>query len=180
MRMNKRKSINAKQVLNEYPKQDLIRIFKEYGEIRNADKLSSVIVAYREQYEITGTDQFRLIIKSCAPRGGEFKYLATVFQALRIEINRELEALKEVLLQTLEVLKPAGRLVVISYHSLEDRIVKNFMRTGNLEGNVEKDFYGHQITYFKLINKRPIVPDENEISENPRSRSAKLRIAEKV
>jgi len=180
MRMNKQRSLTAKQILNKYPKEELKRIFKEYGEIKNAEKLANTIVSTRLDREIKGTEQFKLAIRTCVPRGRENKYYAMVFQALRIEINQELEALREMLLQTLEVLKPGGRLVVISYHSLEDRIVKNFMRTGNFQGNIEKDFYGHQIPQYKLVTKKPVVPGEEEITKNPRSRSAKLRIAERI
>lgn len=180
MRMNKRADITAKEVLNNYAKDDLKRIFYRYGEIKNANKLATAIVENREKNKINTTTTLVEIAKKCAKKGQENKYLAQIFQAVRIEVNEELEILEEMLLQSLDVLKPGGRLVVITYHSLEDRIVKNFLKCGNFEGKVEKDFYGNVLTPFKLINRKPIIPESKEIEENSRARSAKLRIAEKI
>ena len=151
-----------------------------YGEIKNANRLVSGIIEKRNSEYIKFTSQLKEIAAKFAPRATENKYLAQVFQALRIEVNDEMEALKEFLQASLEVLKPGGRLVAITYHSLEDRLCKNFMRTGNFEGIIEKDFYGNIITPFKIINRKIITPDAKEIERNSRSRSAKLRIAEKI
>jgi 16S rRNA (cytosine1402-N4)-methyltransferase len=179
MRMDKRKSLTAKEVLNTYEESRLKQIFRQYGELENAGKLAVEIVEKRKQQRITHTNQLIEIIKKYIPKQKENKYLAQLYQALRIEVNRELEALEEFLKQTVDLLHAEGRLVVISYHSLEDRMVKQFMRSGNMEDTIEKDFYGNPLTPFRLISKRAIVPNENEMAENPRSRSAKLRIAEK-
>ena len=180
LRMDKEKNISAINVLNEYDEEKLIKIFRQYGELSNAYKLTLMITRSRKNRVITGIDQFKEIIKTCAPKGKENKYYALVFQALRIEVNQELEALREMLLQTPGLLNKGGRLVVISYHSLEDRLVKNFIKTGNFEGNVKKDFFGNRVLDLKTITRKPVVPGEKEVAENPRSRSAKLRIAEKL
>lgn len=179
MRMDRRKSLTAADVLNTYDEKNLKQIFREYGELDNAGKIAAEIVEKRKLQTITHSSQFVELIKKFIPKQKENKYLAQIYQALRIEVNRELDALKEFLQQCTDLLNEQGRLVVISYHSLEDRMVKQFMRSGNMEDKIEKDFYGNQITPFRLISKKVLVPDENEIMANSRSRSAKLRIAEK-
>ncbi|MBP6977591.1 MAG: 16S rRNA (cytosine(1402)-N(4))-methyltransferase RsmH [Bacteroidales bacterium] len=178
LRMDRKKSLTALRILNEYPEERLRLIFKDYGEVPNASRLTGLIVRNRRMNAITDGNHLQQIIAGCLPKGGENRYLAQVYQALRIEVNQELEALRELLQQSVSVLKPGGRLVIITYHSLEDRIVKNFMRSGNLEGKADKDFFGRTKTPFRLITRKPIVPGEEELSRNPRSRSAKLRIAE--
>jgi 16S rRNA (cytosine1402-N4)-methyltransferase len=180
MRMNQKTQKNAASVVNNYSEEELGNIFRNYGEINNSRKLASTIIASRSQKPINTTSQLLESIKSCIPQKIENKYLAKVYMALRIEVNNEMEVLKEFLLASLDVLKSGARLVIITYHSLEDRLVKNFFRSGNFEGKVEKDFYGNIKTPFKIINNRIIVPNENEVKLNPRSRSAKLRIAEKI
>lgn len=180
LRMDRKKRLSAREVVNNYSERQLREIFFKYGEIKNALKLAAIIEKSRRESEIKTTSHLKDIISICAKRGRENKYYAQVFQALRIEVNNELEILKVMLGQTVEVLKQGGRLVVISYHSLEDRLVKNFLKSGNFKGEIEKDFYGNPIVNFKLINKKPIIPNEEEIKRNNRSRSAKLRIAEKI
>ena len=179
MRMNKRAGLTAADVVNTYAEERLADIFYLYGELKNSRKLASVIVKARANGQIKTIGEFLEIIKSLFGREREKKELAKVFQALRIEVNQEMEALKEMLTAATEALKPGGRLVVITYHSLEDRMVKNIMKTGNVEGKTTQDFFGNLQTPFKLVNNKVIVPDEEEIERNPRSRSAKLRIAEK-
>ena len=178
MRMNKRAGLTAADIVNTYEEERLANLFYLYGELKNSRKLASVIAKERNGKYIQTIGEFLDIIKPFG-REREKKELAKVFQALRIEVNQEMEALKEMLLATTEVLKPGGRLVVITYHSLEDRMVKNIMKTGNVEGKAEVDFFGNVQTPFRLINNKVIVPNEAEIERNPRSRSAKLRIAEK-
>jgi 16S rRNA (cytosine1402-N4)-methyltransferase len=179
MRMNKRAGITAAEMVNTYEEERLADIFYLYGELKNSRRLASVIVKSRADKKIETIEDFLAVIKPLFGREREKKELAKVFQALRIEVNQEMEALKEMLLAATEALKPGGRLVVITYHSLEDRMVKNIMKTGNVEGKQDQDFFGNLNTPFKLVNNKVIVPDENEIARNPRSRSAKLRIAEK-
>ena len=179
MRMNKRAGITAADVVNNYSEERLAYIFYLYGELKNSRKIASVLAKARAVQPINTIGEFLEVIKPLFGREREKKELAKVFQALRIEVNHEMEALKEMLCATAEVLRPGGRLVVITYHSLEDRLVKNMMKTGNVEGKMEKDFYGNVETPFRLVNNKVIVPDEEEIAANPRSRSAKLRIAEK-
>lgn len=179
MRMDQNSSQTAADVLNEYSEEELKRIFKLYGEVDNAGYLASIIFHNRKGKHIETVDDLKTMITKCVKKGRENQYYAQVFQALRIEVNKELDVLQELLTQSLEVLKPGGRLVIISYHSLEDRLVKNIMRSGKFEGEVEKDFYGNQLTPFKLITKKPIVPTAEENELNSRARSAKLRIAEK-
>ena len=179
MRMNQNAKTDAATIINNYSEEQLKFIFRMYGEIKNAGRLVSEISAKRKVQKIKTTNQLKEIASVCAPRATENKYLAQVFQALRIEVNDEMEALKDFLMASLELLKPGGRLVTITYHSLEDRICKNFMRAGNFEGKIEKDFYGNMITPFRLINRKVIVPGIEELEKNSRSRSAKLRIAEK-
>ena len=179
MRMNKRAGLTAADVVNTYAEERLADIFYLYGELKNSRKLASVIVKARANGQIKTIGEFLEIIKPLFGRERAKKELAKVFQALRIEVNQEMEALKEMLTAATEALKPGGRLVVITYHSLEDRMVKNIMKTGNVEGKTTQDFFGNLQTPFKLVNNKVIVPDEEEIERNPRSRSAKLRIAEK-
>jgi 16S rRNA (cytosine1402-N4)-methyltransferase len=179
MRMDKGLKTTAADVLNTYDDSKLKTIFKLYGEVDNAGQLTNMIVRSRKEKNIESVFDLKEIISKCVNKKRENKYLAQVFQALRIEVNKELEVLKEFLMQSLEVLKPGGRLVIMSYHSLEDRMVKNVMRSGKIEGEVEKDFYGNQLSPFVLITRKPIVPSDEEIEKNSRARSAKLRIAEK-
>ena len=180
MRMNKSAKLSAKNVVNEYDEADLAKIFWEYGELKNSRKLAKAIIDNRGNKKIETIKEFTDILMPYLPKHAEHKFLAKVFQALRIEVNREMEFLKEMLLQTIDVIKPGGRLVVITYHSLEDRIVKNFIKNGQFKGEVEKDFYGNVIVPFKAVNRKIIVPGDAEIKENNRARSAKLRIAERV
>jgi len=179
LRMDRKSGQSASQVINEYPPEQLKKIFAEYGELSNAYRIAKHIVEARDNEEITTTTRLKEVLLPLAERGRENKFYARVFQALRIEVNGELDVLKEMLLQTLKVLKPGGRLVVMSYHSLEDRLVKNFIKTGNFEGTEIKDFYGNLISPLKPLTRKPIVPDEEEIELNNRARSAKLRIAER-
>lgn len=181
MRMNQHNLLTAKKIINEYNHKQLITIFKEFAEIHNAVKLATVIIAYRTEKEIVTTNDLKEAIKTCTPKFEEHKYLAKVFQALRIEVNQEIDALVECLTQCVEVLNTNGRLVVISYHSLEDRLVKNIMKTGNVEGTEEKDIiYGTVKKVFKNLTSKPITPTEDEIKSNTRARSAKLRVGEKI
>jgi 16S rRNA (cytosine1402-N4)-methyltransferase len=180
MRMNTRSGRTASDVLNTYPEEALGHLFYRYGELKTARSLASVLVRARSIKKIETIEDLLKLLKPFTGKDKEKKILAQVFQALRIEVNDELCALREMLQHTLPVLKPGGRLVVITYHSLEDRIVKSFMRAGNMEGKTEQDFYGNVHTPFRLVNHKVIVPLEDEVQRNPRSRSAKLRIAEKV
>lgn len=180
MRMNCQNGISAKELVNEYDESQLSRIFYTYGELSEGRRLAQRIVKVRAENPIETTFQLADALRLCLPKGKENKYFSKIFQALRIEVNREMEVLESFLTQTVDALKPGGRLVVIAYHSLEDRMVKNFMRAGNLTGEVEKDFFGNPLTPFKLVCRKPIVPDDDEILINPRARSAKLRIAEKI
>jgi len=180
MRMNQRAGKTAADIVNTYDESDLADIFYLYGELKNARKIASALVAARKTKKVQTIGDFLEIIKPFFGRDREKKELAKVFQALRIEVNHEMDALKEMLNSATELLKPGGRLVVITYHSLEDRIVKNLMKTGNVEGKEDKDFFGRSNSPFKLINNKVIVPDAEEQERNPRSRSAKLRIAEKI
>ena len=180
LRMNRSKGFTAKDIVNDYTMHQLKDIFQNYGELKNAWKISQMIETARNDKEITTTNQLKEILAKAAKKGQENKFYARVFQALRIEVNDELGSLREMLKQTIDVLGKGGRLVVISYHSLEDRLVKNFMKSGNFEGKIEKDFYGNPQVGFKLITRKPIIPTEEEILRNNRARSAKLRIAEKI
>ena len=179
MRMNKRAGASAAELLNTLSEERLADIFYYYGEIKNARRLSSIIVAARKEKKFDTIEHFLQVIRPCINKLQEKKELAKVFQALRIEVNNELDTLKEMLEQALELLKPGGRLAVITYHSLEDRLVENFIKTGNFEGKVEQDFYGNKHTAMRAISNKVIVPSDEEVSINPRSRSAKLRVAEK-
>jgi 16S rRNA (cytosine1402-N4)-methyltransferase len=180
MRMNPEAVEDASHVLNKYSSEQLTTIFREYGELNNAGRIARAVVKAREEQPITTSSGLQRVLEGMIPAKQQSKFLARVYQALRLEVNQEMDALKELLDQTLDVLNPGGRLVVITYHSLEDRLVKNFMKSGNLGGQVEKDFYGNVLTPWKLINRNVIVPSEKELSLNSRSRSAKLRIAEKI
>lgn len=179
MRMNKRAGITAADVVNTYDEERLANIFYLYGELKNSRKLASAIAKARNEKVIKTIGDFLEIVKPMFGREREKKELAKVFQALRIEVNQEMEALKEMLYAAAEALKPGGRLVVITYHSLEDRMVKNIMKTGNIEGKAEQDFFGNVQTPFRVVNNKVIVASNEEVERNPRSRSAKLRIAEK-
>ena len=179
MRMNRDSAQTAADLVNTYSEEQLRTMFREYGEIDNAGRLARELVAARNAKPIKTIEQFRYAISPCVPRLQESKYLAKVFQALRIETNHEMDVLHEFLQQSIELLKPGGRLVVITYHSLEDRMVKNFIKSGDLSGKQEKDFFGNVESPLIAINRKVIVPNEEELERNPRSRSAKLRIAEK-
>lgn len=179
MRMNQSAKVSAKNIVNEYDEANLARLFWEYGELKNSRKLAKVIADKRSEKAIETVKELTDVLMPFLPKHAEHKFLAKVFQALRIEVNREIEFLKEMLLQTTEVLKPGGRLVVITYHSLEDRLVKNFIRSGLFKGEAEKDFYGIADVPFEAVNRKIIVPTDEEIKENNRARSAKLRIAKK-
>nr|WKN38015.1 16S rRNA (cytosine(1402)-N(4))-methyltransferase RsmH [Tunicatimonas sp. TK19036] len=180
MRMDTSGRKTAQQVINEYSEAQLHRLLGMYGEVKNARSLARAIAAERVQKPIETVEGLKQVLARFAPKGRESKYYAQVFQALRIEVNDELEALKEMLEQCADVLAPQGRLVIISYHSLEDRLVKNIMSKGNLTGEVEHDFYGNILRPFRPVTKKPVVPSAEEIAENNRARSAKLRIAERV
>jgi 16S rRNA (cytosine1402-N4)-methyltransferase len=180
MRMNQNAKTDAAKIINEYSEERLEQIFRIFGEIKNSRQLAAVICKKRNELRIKTTTQLKEIVSECTPRAIENKYLAQVFQALRIEVNEEMDALQEFLEASLKLLKPGGRLVVITYHSLEDRLCKNFMKTGNFEGKVQKDFFGNVTSPFKMVNKKVITPGEDELKTNNRSRSAKLRIAEKI
>ena len=179
MRMDTRKSMKACDILQTYTENELSKLFYQYGEIHNAKRLAALIVKERAEKPFSTSKDFIERIQTCVPKQKDFKYLAQLYQALRIAVNDEMGALQSVLLQSVDLLQKGGRLAIISYHSLEDRMVKIFMRSGNLEDKKEKDFYGNDLSPFKLINRKAIVPDENEIANNNRSRSAKLRIAER-
>jgi 16S rRNA (cytosine1402-N4)-methyltransferase len=179
MRMNQSADLSAKTVLNTYDEGKLHKILGIYGEVKNAKTLAQAIVSERAQAPFETTEGFTAFLKRFAPRGKDFKYYAQVFQALRIEVNDEIGALEELLLSSIELLKPEGRLVVMSYHSLEDRLVKNLIAKGKFQGEVEKDFYGNLIRPLEPVSRGSVVADEAELEANPRSRSAKLRIAKK-
>lgn len=179
MRMNQKAQRTAADILNEYSESQLADIFYLYGELRNARKIAATVVKNRANSPIKTTGDFMEIIKTFFEKDREKKELAKVFQALRIEVNQEMQALKEMLTASSTILKPGGRLSVLTYHSLEDRMVKNLIKTGNVEGRVEKDFFGNTNAPLKMINNKVIMASEEEQVSNPRSRSAKLRIAEK-
>ena len=179
MRMNKRSGMTAAEILNNYDEEQLADIFYIYGELKNARKVASAIIKARSSKTIETTGDLMQITESLFPREREKKETAKLFQALRIEVNHEMAALKEMLYGAQEVLREGGRLSVITYHSLEDRIVKNFMKAGNAEGKVNQDFFGRTVAPFRQISNKVIVPSEEEQLRNPRSRSAKLRIAER-
>ena len=180
MRMNRRGGKSASDIINRYPEEKIADILYYYGEMRNARRIASAIVKRRENKLIETTSELLAIIKDLVNPKQEKKELAQIFQALRIEVNDEMASLKTMLTQSAAMLKPGGRMVVLTYHSLEDRIVKDFFKFGNFEGKAEKDFFGRVIAPLKQVNNKVIVPSEEEIERNPRSRSAKLRIAEKL
>lgn len=180
LRMDRRQEMTAKDLVNSADEYELTRLLRLYGELPNAYQMAKAICKARGEKEIATTFDLREAVSRCLPRGMENKYLAMLFQALRIEVNGELEALQALLQQATEVLNPGGRLVVMSYHSLEDRLVKNFFKTGNFEGKLEKDFYGNPIVPLRLVTRKPITASETELQTNNRSRSAKLRVAEKI
>lgn len=180
MRMNQGAENSAKVVLNTYEEGRLHKILGIYGEVKNAKTLAQAIVSERAMKPFETTEGFTAFLKRFAPRGKDFKYYAQVFQALRIEVNDEMGALEEMLLDAVDVLKPEGRLVVMSYHSLEDRLVKNLMMKGKFQGEVEKDFFGNLIRPLQPVSKGAVIADAEEIERNPRARSAKLRIAKKI
>jgi len=179
MRMNPGQGPTAAELLNEWDEQELARVFAQYGEVPNSRKLARTIVQARAGQRLSGSAQLESVIQDCIPKNRRSKYLAQVYQALRIVVNAELEALEQLLLASLRLLRPGGRMVVIAYHSLEDRMVKRFFRAGNLSGKVEKDFYGHDLTPWRLITRRAIQASQEEIARNPRARSARLRAAER-
>ncbi len=179
MRMNKQASLTAAEILAGYSEERLAQLFSLYGELRNARRIAAAIVSARSKGTIRTTGELLELVSPFINRKQEKKELAQLFQALRIEVNNEMDSLRAMLRQAVELLKPGGRLVVITYHSLEDRIVKNFIKTGNVEGTVEKDFFGRVQTPLRAVNNKVIVPTEEEVERNPRARSAKLRIAEK-
>ena len=180
MRMNTRSKRTAADIVNTYDKDALAKIFSDYGELDTTWKIANCIERARNIKPIETTAELVEAVKPCTPPKDESKFLTKLFQALRIELNGEMEALRMALEQSLKILKPGGRLVIMSYHSLEDRIVKNFMRSGNAEGRVEKDFFGNSTSQLKVITRKAVAPSNEEIERNPRSRSAKLRIAEKL
>ena len=180
MRMNQRGGETAADVVNNRSEEQLATILAQYGELETTWKIAACITRARAVKPITTTAELVAAVAPCTPKKDESKFLTKLFQALRIEVNGEMEALKMALEQSLKVLKPGGRLVVISYHSLEDRIVKNFIRSGNTEGKIEKDFFGRSTTPWTVITRKAVVPSDSEIAENPRSRSAKMRAAEKL
>ena len=180
MRMNTQSEKSAQDIVNQYDEKALSDIFYRYGELPDGRALARRIIKAREEQPILTTGQLVEALRPSLLRGKENKSLSKIFQAIRIEVNQEMSVLETFLTQTVDALKVGGRLVIISYHSLEDRMVKNFMRSGNLDGEVEKDFYGNPQTPFKLVTKKAVQPDMEEISVNPRARSAKLRVAEKI
>ncbi|CAD0006818.1 16S rRNA (cytosine(1402)-N(4))-methyltransferase [Flavobacterium chungangense] len=179
MRMSQKNDLNAYRVVNEYDDANLRRVFSDYGELKNAPALSRTIIEAREHYPIKTTDELKEVLAKYLPERVRNKVLAQIYQAIRIEVNQEMDVLKEFIEQSLEILKPGGRFSVISYHSLEDRLVKRFIKNGMFEGEPERDFYGNFSVPFKTVGKL-IVPDDAEIKINNRARSAKLRIAEKI
>lgn len=180
LRMDQSTGLSARHIINNYNTEDLKRVFKLYGEFPNAYHIAQRLVNSRMDKEISSTSELKEILNSFAERGRENKFYARIFQALRIEVNNEIETLKEFLNQTINVIRPGGRLVIISYHSLEDRLVKNYMRSGNFEGQIEKDFFGNIIAPFRPVTRKAVIADESELESNPRSRSARLRAAERT
>jgi 16S rRNA (cytosine1402-N4)-methyltransferase len=180
MRMDKKGQVSAANVLNGFSEGELHKIFGMYGEVKNAKTLAGLIIKQRALKKFDRINDLIEVLKTVAPRGKEFKYFAQVFQALRIQVNEEMQALEDFLHQCGEVMETGGRLVVMSYHSLEDRLVKNYINSGKMYGDVEKDFYGNKIKPFEAVNRKPIEATEEEVKENNRARSAKLRVAEKI
>lgn len=180
MRMDRDTSKSAQHIINKYTKEDLHKVFGMYGEVKNAKSLAAAIVEKRDRNSIKTIDDLKNILNDFAPRGREYKYYAQVFQAIRIEVNNELEVLKEMLTRCMNMLKPGGRFVIISYHSLEDRLVKNYFNKGKFFGDVDKDVFGNEIKPLKSMTRKPVVANDQEVLENNRARSAKMRIAEKL
>jgi len=180
MRMNKKILKRGVDVINNYTAKELSRIFKEHADFKNPSSIISLIISARKKNEIQTTFEFKKIFKDIVSPKNENQFFARVFQAIRIEVNDEINALKDLLIQSSNLLNPSGRLVVLSYHSIEDKIVKSFMKFGNFNNYPEKDFFGNKSTPFKLVTKKPIVPNDKEIKFNNKSRSAKLRICEKI
>lgn len=180
MRMNQEATLSAADVVNTYSLEQLTKIIAVYGELDKPMRLASDLLYHRENAPIETIEQLKAAVRRSTPRTGDSKFYAKLFQALRIEVNQEMRALEMMLQGALRLLKPGGVLSVITYHSLEDRLVKNFMRSGNFEGIVEKDFFGKPLTPFELVNRKPIDPSQEEVELNPRSRSAKLRVARKL
>jgi 16S rRNA (cytosine1402-N4)-methyltransferase len=180
MRMNQRIATTAADVLNTYPAEDLQQIFRQFGELKDSRRITKKIIEKRSFKPFHHTFDLTEALQMFAPGKSQNKFFAKIFQALRIEVNQELEVLKQMLIQSTEALNNGGRMVIISYHSLEDRIVKNFFKSGNFEGILNKDFYGNIIAPFKQVSRKVITPTEEEQERNPRSRSAKMRIAEKT
>ena len=180
MRMNQEAALNAADILNTYEQEEIEKILRLYGEVDNSRRIAQLICKAREISKIETTTDLGKAIESALPKFAEHKFLAKVYQALRIEVNQEMKSLEKFLSGAAKSLRPGGKLVVITYHSLEDRMVKNFIKAGNIEGKVEKDFYGNATAPLKAVNRKPILPQESEIAENTRARSAKLRIAEKA
>jgi 16S rRNA (cytosine1402-N4)-methyltransferase len=178
--MDNKQKLTAAKVVNTYSEQELHKILGMYGELKNARTAAKAIVTQRNAKSIETTMDLKSALNSVAPRGKENKYFAQVFQALRIEVNQEMQALEDFLHQCGEVMEKGGRLVVMSYHSLEDRLVKNYINTGKMYGEVEKDFFGNQLRPFEALNRKPIEASEEEVNENNRARSAKLRVAIKI
>lgn len=179
MRMNQKGSLTAEKIVNEYEIKKMTELFREYGELHQAHRIASAIVEFRKSQRLETTTQLVNCIEPLIPRQSENQFLSKVFQALRIEVNQELASLKELLMSASGMLKPGGRLVVISYHSLEDRLVKNFMRWGNSDEEPVKDVFGNSYEPYRLITRKPVMAGENEVLINPRARSARLRIAER-
>lgn len=179
MRMNQEANLNAADIVNSYDYEELEKILRLYGEVDNSRRIAQLICKARENSTIETTTDLGKAIESALPKFSEHKFLAKVYQALRIEVNQEMKSLEKFLSGAAKSLRPGGRLVVITYHSLEDRMVKNFIKAGNIEGKVEKDFFGNAKAPLKAVNRKPILPQESEIAANTRARSAKLRIAEK-
>ncbi|MBR5567408.1 MAG: 16S rRNA (cytosine(1402)-N(4))-methyltransferase RsmH [Bacteroidales bacterium] len=180
MRMNQEATTTAADIVNGYEYEDLERILRLYGEVDNSRKIAQLICKARETSQIVTTGDLGKAIESALPKFAEHKFLAKVYQALRIEVNQEMRSLEKFLTGAARALKPGGKLVIITYHSLEDRMVKNFIKAGNIEGKMEKDFFGNATAPLKAVNRKPILPQEEEIAANTRARSAKLRIAEKI
>jgi len=180
MRMDRRQELTAGDIINTYPQDQIQRVIKEFGEVRNALQVSRIIVSARKEKLFRTTADLKETLESVAEKGKENKYFAQVFQALRIEVNRELESLTELLINGTSILRQGGRFVILSYHSLEDRIIKDFFRSGNAAGIINKDFYGKPLLPLKVITRKPIMPSDDEIMKNKRARSARMRIAEKI
>jgi len=180
MRMNREQALSAADLLNSYEEEEIAQVLHRFGEVPGARKAARLIVEQRQRSPLRSTTDLEMAIKGAMPRSRQAKYLAQVYQALRIAVNGELEGLAKLLVSSLQALKPGGRLAIISYHSLEDRMVKRFLRSGNFTGRDEKNAYGHSLSPWKLITRKAIMPSEAEIERNPRARSARLRIAETV